>query len=134
MLNGSMESLPPHSISVLLVEDDLEHATELVEFLRAHGVVVRLAGTGAEATQIIATETFDVIVVEMMLPGASGFVISQFVRVNCTAETVLIMISQLDAKELREYASLVGVNWYLAKPFTPSELLSDIQTLTTCRA
>jgi len=130
-MNGSQE--PPAPTRVLLVEHDAELADGLVTFLRAHGMTVNLARDGTDGLVQVRNEHFDIAVIEMLLPGASGFILAQTIRATHGELLPIVMVSDSNASEHREYAAAIGVTWFLPKPFTPQELLSDIHTLLTPR-
>lgn len=122
-------SSPTPPTRVLLVEDDAELAARLVAFLHAHGFEAAVATDGPAALARVAAEPFDLVVLAMMLPGASGFRVVQAVRAAYDPGVPVVMTSANAAAEHREYAHLLGVNWFLAKPFADDDLLVAVRTL-----
>jgi DNA-binding response OmpR family regulator len=133
-MTAAEEPPTPSSARVLLVEDDSELADGLAAFLCAHGMTVSVAADGTDGLARARAEEYDAAVIDMMLPGASGFAVVQTVRAARGPDVPVVMVSEIDAPEHREYAHLLGVNWFLPKPFTPDELLSDLQTLLAAKS
>jgi DNA-binding response OmpR family regulator len=123
------EPTTPSPTRVLLVDDDPVVAGELAAYLRAHGFEVLTAGDGAAAIALAPAEPLDIVVVDLLLPGASGFQVAQAVRAAKGPDVRILMTSELTAVEHREYALLLGVDWFLAKPFAPPELLAVLHSL-----
>lgn len=124
---------PSSSARILLIEDDPELAAQLASHLRAHGMAVTILTEGGPGLTAARDEPYDAAVVDMLLPGASGFAVVQEVRAARGPHVPVVMTSEIDATEHREYAHLIGVDWFLAKPFSPDDLLSDLQVLLAQR-
>jgi DNA-binding response OmpR family regulator len=119
-------SPPPR---VLLVEDDAELAARLVASLHAQGFTADVVADGGAALGRVRTDPFDVVVVGMVLPVASGFRVVQELRAARGADVPVVMTSTFAATEHQDYARLIGVDWFLAKPFTDTELLAILQAV-----
>lgn len=115
---------PAPSVRALLAEDDPTLADALATALRAHGYEVTVAADGAAALAVVRAEVFHLVVVEMLLPQASGFVLTQEVRATHDPLLPVVMLSGSGAIEHRQYADLLGVTRFLTKPFDPSVLVA----------
>jgi DNA-binding response OmpR family regulator len=115
--------------SVLVVEDEAAVADVLLRGLGAEGYRVALARDGREALDAAAAERFDVILLDIMLPGGmDGRDVCQAIRARRDATPVL-MLTALDAVEDRVEGLRLGADDYLAKPFSFDELLARIAAL-----
>jgi DNA-binding response OmpR family regulator len=115
--------------SVLVVEDEAAVADVLLRGLGAEGYRVALAHDGREALDAAAAERFDVILLDIMLPGGmDGRDVYQAIRARRDATPVL-MLTALDAVEDRVEGLRLGADDYLAKPFSFDELLARIAAL-----
>ncbi|MEO7457251.1 MAG: response regulator transcription factor [Gemmatimonadaceae bacterium] len=118
-------SLP---LRVLLVEDDGELAREVARGLRSAGARVALAASAREARRITGSEELDVLVLDVMLPGESGFDLCRSLR-NTGVETPILMLTARDAVEDRVTGLDAGADDYLTKPFALQELIARIRAL-----
>ena len=113
---------------VLLVEDDMEVAGYLVRGLREHGHTVDHAADGKDGLFLATTESYDVMVIDRMLPGLDGLAIVKAVRANGSAAPALVL-STLGEVDDRVEGLRAGADDYLAKPFAFSELLARLEAL-----
>ncbi len=115
--------------SVLVVEDEPRVADFLLRGLRGEGYRVSLARDGQQALDATETERFDVILLDVMLPGGpDGREVCQRLRARRDATPVL-MLTALDAVEDRVEGLRLGADDYMAKPFSFDELLARIAAL-----
>lgn len=115
---------------ILVIEDEPKLGRALQEGLRGEHYGVALASTGEEGFYLIETEPFDLIVLDVMLPGRSGFEILATMRQHGFKMPVL-MLTARDAIEDRVRGLDSGADDYLVKPFAFPELLARIRAL--CR-
>jgi len=111
---------------ILIIEDDFTIRQSIEYALRRAGYEVKSLNTGAGAPQIIGDFEPDLIVLDLMLPGMSGFEIAEAVRQKDT-DTVIIMVSALDENEDKLMGFSLGADDYVSKPFSMDELLARIQ-------
>ncbi len=113
---------------ILVVEDDEETATFLKELLERHKYRVAVAKDGGQAQATFVMRKPDFVLLDLILPGESGFEICQ--RMKSTNETVPILIlSQIEMRDSRALADRVGADGYLTKPFDPNALLEKIEEI-----
>lgn len=115
---------------ILVVEDEEHLAVGIKYNLEAEGFVVTTVGNGLAALKIIeeATNPVDLIVLDLMLPGMSGYDVCEQVRESGHHMPVL-MLSARTLSEDRTRGFDVGANQYLIKPFELGELLARINNL-----
>jgi two-component system OmpR family response regulator len=114
---------------VLVVEDDERVASHVVKGLKAEGWLVDHVADGREALFRVASETYDVIVLDRMLPNVDGLKILQTMRATGDSTPVLIL-SALGDVDNRVKGLRAGGDDYLAKPFAFSELLARVEVLS----
>jgi len=117
---------------LLLVEDDAELAAVLSSGLREQGYQLARAATVAEARREVAGERADVIVLDVMLPGGSGFDLCREWRA-AGITTPILMLTARDGVDDRVAGLDVGADDYLTKPFAFRELLARIRALARRR-
>lgn len=107
----------PH---LLVVDDDRRIRALLSRYLLAEGYRVSTAETAAEARAKLEGLSFDLLILDVMMPGENGF---DFARALRTTSTVpILMLTARDEKESRIMGLEIGADDYLAKPFEPREL------------
>jgi len=115
-------------VRILVVEDEAKVAKALREGLEAEHYEVRVARTGEEGFYLLNAETFDLVVLDLMLPGHDGLEILRTVRKRGLSTLVLILTAK-DAVEDRVLGLDSGADDYLVKPFAFPELLARIRVL-----
>lgn len=113
---------------VLVVEDDLDLATQLVEALREAGYAVDATGDGEEALYLGENEPYDAIVLDLGLPGVDGMTILERWRDLGQAMPVLILTAR-DRWSDKVAGFDAGADDYLAKPFRVEELLARLRAI-----
>jgi len=117
---------------VLIVEDDRELAGLLREGFREHRIDPVLAGTFAEGFERGRSTDFDVVILDVRLPGGTGFDLCRLLRGEGVAAPVL-MLTALDAVDDRVRGLEAGADDYLTKPFDFRELLARLKALARRR-
>ena len=115
---------------ILVIEDEQKLGKALQEGLQAEQYGVALAYTGEEGFYLVQTEAFDLVILDVMLPGRNGFEILTTMRQH-GLKTPVLMLTARDAIEDRVRGLDTGADDYLLKPFAFSELLARIRAL--CR-
>lgn len=115
-------------MQILLVEDDPGIAAHIVSGLREVGHIVEHCADGRDGLVQASCETFDLIILDRMLPGLDGLKILSAVRAMDNTTPVLILSALGDVDE-RVRGLRAGGDDYMAKPFAMSELLARIDSL-----
>jgi two-component system OmpR family response regulator len=110
---------------VLLVEDDVDSAAATKLILERSGMTVKVARDGGQAQSFFVMQKPDFIILDLILPGESGFEICD--RIKHADHTIPILIlSAIDSDESRALAKRVGADDYLTKPVEPERLVATI--------
>jgi two-component system OmpR family response regulator len=115
-------------VRVLVVEDEPKLGSLLRQGLRRHGMAVDLAVTGPDALQQAISTAYDVILLDVMLPGFDGFEVCRRLRAQEVWSPTL-MLTARDEIEDRVRGLDSGADDYLVKPFSSEELLARIRAL-----
>lgn len=113
---------------LLIAEDDLKIGNYLQQGLREAGFVVDLFSDGSDALRHALSEPCDLMILDVMLPGLSGWDILQRARACGLAMPVLFLTAR-DSIEDRVHGLQLGADDYLIKPFAFAELLARVQSL-----
>ena len=113
---------------ILVVEDDVRVADFLSRGLRAEGYGVAVVHAGDEGFQLAQAETYDLIVLDLMLPGLNGLEVCQRLRARRVL-TPILMLTALDSLDDKIQGLRLGADDYLTKPFEVDELLARIEAL-----
>lgn len=113
---------------VLLIEDDPETATEILAELGGKGYVMAHAATGPAGLECARSETWDVLIVDRMLPDLDGLSIVRALR-NAQIRTPALILSALGAIDDRVLGLRAGGDDYLIKPFALAELSARLEAL-----
>jgi two-component system phosphate regulon response regulator OmpR len=112
---------------ILVIDDDTRLRNLLGKFLTEHQFIVHLAKDTQEAKLILATENFDLLIVDVMLPQQTGFEFTCEIRK--TLQTPIIILTARQDQEDRITGLEAGADDYLPKPFEPKELLLRINNI-----
>ncbi|MDQ2089528.1 response regulator [Marimonas arenosa] len=119
-----MSDLDPH---LLIVDDDERIRGLLQKFLMRNGFLVTAARDAAHARRILSGLDFDLIVMDVMMPGESGVSLTRSLRE--TSQTPILLLTAKGETEDRIAGLEAGADDYLAKPFEPKELLLRINAI-----
>ena len=112
---------------VVVVDDDYDIRTSLAKYLRKHGFRVSVAANGNELDQILITASVDLLVLDIMMPGADGLSICK--RVQETRRVPTIFLTALTEDTDRIVGLELGADDYVSKPFNPRELLARVKSV-----
>jgi len=118
------EGSPPQ---ILIVDDDPEIRTRLGKFLRDHGLDICEAGRADEAAAQLQRRPFDLVVLDVMMPGEDGLALCR--RLRAASTVPIILLTALGADADRIVGLELGADDYVAKPFNPRELLARIKAV-----
>jgi two-component system, OmpR family, response regulator len=115
-------------MKTLIIEDDAETAAVIAVGLRSRGHEPTLATDGREGFEIAAHETFDVIILDRMLPGLDGLSVVALLRAEGVSTPVLFL-TNLSGVDDRVEGLRAGGDDYLVKPFAFEELVARLDAL-----
>jgi len=116
-------------LHILVIEDEQKVAGAVRKGLEAEHYEVTVASSGEEGFYLASTRTFDLILLDLMLPGRSGLEILSSLR-DRKCETPVLILTARDTVEERVLGLDSGADDYLVKPFAFPELLARIRALT----
>lgn len=116
------------SSQILLIEDEPGLVLTLVDLLEAESHAVETALDGPAGIQKALNTRFDLIILDVMLPGKSGFEVCKELRQH-GVETAILMLTARTQVQDRVHGLKIGADDYLIKPFEPSELLARVEAL-----
>ncbi len=116
-------------MNILIVEDEDKVANAVRRGLEPEGYSVSVARTGEEGFFLVSNQNYDLLILDVMLPGRDGVEILTAVRKRDLSVPVLFLTSK-DAVEDRVRGLDAGADDYLVKPFAFSELLARVRALT----
>lgn len=111
---------------VLIVDQDAEFAAAVRELLERNGYDVRTAKDGGQAQSGFVMRQPDFVILELILPGESGFEVCERLK-QTNAETPVLILSVIDMDDARDLAKRVGADGYLTKPVQSDVLLAAIR-------
>src|SRR5579862_2268331 len=120
--------LPECLVRILLVEDDARMRAILRRGLTEHGHAVEVAATGPDAIDLARAGSFDVLVLDVMLPGCSGVDVVRRIRADAV-RTPALMLTARDASADVVSSLDAGADDYLTKPFSFAVLLARLRAL-----
>jgi twitching motility two-component system response regulator PilH len=117
------------ALSVLILDDATETLQLLAEFLRHRGCQVYTADNGLTGVEMAKLYRPDIVLTDVLLPGLSGFRIVDRLKNHPEYHPRVVLMSALDAPLYRDYASALGADGFLHKPFTLRQLLDSVHQL-----
>ena len=112
-----------------MVDDDEDSRRLLAHLLQRKGYSVVLADGGAAALASLASETVDVVVLDVMMPNMDGFAVCRELKKQAsTASLPIILLTARDDLETRATGMKLGVSEFLAKPVNKEELYARVRT------
>ena len=116
---------------VLIVDDDADIVTAIKASLEDLGVTFRTTGNGNSAVEMIQQQTPDLLILDQMLPGRSGFLVLEKIRAQRkeTGKPPVIMITANPGSRHKIYAETLGVDAYINKPFRMEKLVTAAEKL-----
>ncbi len=116
---------------VLIVEDHQKLVENLYEYLGEENYELDYAADGLTALHLLATNSYDIVILDIMLPGINGLTLCQRIRQDLQSSVPIIMLTARDSIDDKAQAFNSGADDYLVKPFHMRELELRIQAL--CR-
>ncbi len=120
----------PEPRRILVVDDEPHIRRVLSAVLGSRGYEVMMASDGTEGLDEFETEEIDLVILDLMMPGASGLEILSKIRTNQhRADTPVIILTAKGQDTDRDAALAGGANDFLTKPFSPKKLLARIDEI-----
>ncbi len=118
---------------VLIVDDDKDILEAIVAAVEELGVTIRTTGNGNQAVELIEKQTPDLLILDQMLPGRSGFLVLEKIKTlrKETGKPPVIMITANPGSRHKIYAETLGVDVYINKPFRMQKLVDAATELLT---
>jgi DNA-binding response OmpR family regulator len=115
----------PEGIRVLLIDDDEKLSRLTARYLETHGLVVERAFDGLSGIRVVARAMFDVVLLDLMLPGLGGIEVCREIRAR--SHVPIVMLTARGEEADRVLGLETGADDYIAKPFSSRELLARIR-------
>jgi len=115
--------------TILIVDDDKDLALGLKALLETKGYRIVMAHDGAAGLTAAAAEAPDLVLVDMMMPKKSGFIVLESLKNKSAVGPKVIMMTANEGARHRAYAEMLGVDDYLRKPFAMDKLLESVAKL-----
>ncbi len=125
-MGGALGAAP---IRALIVEDNRDICANIATYLEKFGYVLDFAYDGLTAMHLASTNPFDVIVLDLMIPGMDGLSFCRRLRTDARMETPVLMLTARDTLDDRLKGFDAGADDYLVKPFALQELHARLRAL-----
>ncbi|MGQ0583933.1 MAG: response regulator [Reyranella sp.] len=112
---------------ILMIDDDNRLAGMVQDYLGGAGFRVTVAGTGREGEALLKRETFDAVILDLMLPDADGLDLCR--RLRTTSDVPILMLTARGEPMDKVVGLEIGADDYLAKPFEPRELQARLRAV-----
>jgi DNA-binding response OmpR family regulator len=114
---------------ILLVDDDPEIVESMRTVLESRGYSILVARDGNQGLVMAEKEAPDLVVLDMMMPKRSGFLVLEKLRRSSPNPVRVIMITANEGSRHKAYAEMLGVDDYIRKPFAMDRLLASVDRL-----
>ena len=113
---------------ILLVDDDAE-IVEAIQYALGKSYQVLVARDGNEGLALSERENPDLVILDMMMPKRSGFLVLEKLRSSHAVPVRVIMITANEGSRHKAYAEMLGVDDYIRKPFSMDRLIDSVERL-----
>ncbi|TWU07858.1 Transcriptional regulatory protein YycF [Stieleria varia] len=127
--NDGMSQSAKSAPKILVVDDDIEIIESVRYALEGEGYEVVIARDGNQGLALAEKETPDLMILDMMMPKRSGFLVMEKLRRSSERDLPVIMITGNEGSRHKAYAELLGVSEYIRKPFPMDRLLKAVRSL-----
>jgi DNA-binding response OmpR family regulator len=114
---------------ILLVDDDPEIVESMRLALEANGYRIAVARDGNQGLAMVEREDPDLVILDMMMPKRSGFLVLEKLRRTRRVPVRVIMITANEGSRHKAYAEMLGVDDYIRKPFAMDRLIDSVHRL-----
>ena len=116
--------------TILLVDDEPDILKMLEVRLKKSGYNIIMAPTGEECLQKAEKEHPDLVLLDILLPGISGFEVARQLKAKASTKDIpVIIVTALIGKDVENKGLERGADYFISKPFDPEELLAKIKTI-----
>ncbi len=112
---------------ILIIDDDVELCELIAEFLEPENFQIEAVHSGTKGLELALNQNFDLIVLDVMLPGTRGFDVLQRIRVNSRVPVIMLTARGEDVDRILGLE--IGADDYVPKPFNPRELAARIHAV-----
>lgn len=126
------EELRLDGYKILIVDDDSEVRAAIDQALQSEGALTQTCSDGNTAVRICETDPPDLVVLDMMLPKRSGFLVLEKIKRSEDAPRV-VMVTANEGKRHQQYAETLGVDGYILKPVRLERLITVVQELLAAK-
>lgn len=124
-----MDPLKKNNIHILVIEDDIDISNNISDFFEPQGYILDFAMNGVHGLHLAISNTYDVIILDLMLPGMDGITLCKKLREEAKVYTPVLMLTARDTLEEKIVGFESGADDYLVKPFALQELAARINVL-----
>ena len=124
-----VQKLGAAPVRVLIVEDNRDICANIAAYLEKHSYILDFAYDGISAMHLALTNPFDVIVLDLMLPGMDGLSFCKKLRADANIDKPVLMLTARDTLDDKLKGFEAGADDYLVKPFALQELHARLQAL-----
>lgn len=110
---------------ILIVEDDVSIAELIRDYLEINGMQAEIALTGKAGLRQLADKTYDLVLLDLMLPETDGFEVLKRIRESKDTPVLLVSAKREDIDKIRGFG--LGADDYITKPFSPGELVARVK-------
>lgn len=115
---------------ILIIEDNHDIAVNLADYLESQGNTIDAAADGITGLHMAVVNDYEVIILDLMLPGMDGIEVCRKIRTEALKQTPILMLTARDTVEDKLDGFSVGADDYLVKPFSMRELHARLQILS----
>ena len=128
-LQEAIKQVVPSGKKILVVDDDVEIIESVRYALEGAGHEVVIARDGNQGLALAERENPDLIILDMMMPKRSGFLVLERLRRTRPVPMRVIMITANEGSRHKAYAEMLGVDDYIRKPFAMDRLIDSVTRL-----
>jgi len=120
-----------NSYKIIVIEDDKDINELIVYNLKKEGFFVDQLYDGLKAREKLSSEHFDIVILDIMLPGIDGFdICKEFNDNKDYSKTFFIIVSAKSNSQDKLYAHILGADFYFTKPFNVAELINTVKEIS----